>query len=48
MAFLLSLLALSSAANAQMYINPDIYSPSNFFSKFNFVTVDDPTNGYVE
>jgi hypothetical protein len=48
MAFFLSLLLLGSLANAQMYITPDIYTPSNFFSKFNFTTDDDPTHGYVE
>jgi hypothetical protein len=42
------LLSLVSSAAAQQYINPDLYTPTNFFSKFNFITSDDPTHGYVE
>jgi len=39
---------LFSCAYGQLYINPDIYTPSNFFDKFNFATANDPTNGYVD
>jgi hypothetical protein len=46
--FIISILALGSVANAQMYINPDIYDSTNFFSKFTFFTGSDPTHGFVE
>jgi hypothetical protein len=40
--------AAFSAVQAPMYNNPDYYTPSNFFSKFNFNPEDDPTHGYVD
>lgn len=46
--FLSLLSSLGAVVNAQAYTNPDIYLPSNFFSKFNFFTDADPTHGYVE
>lgn len=42
------ILTLFSSTSAQTYVSPDIYTPSSFFSRFNFVTEDDPTHGYVE
>lgn len=44
----LSVLSLLSSAAAQLYVNPDIYDSSNFFSRFTFATADDPTHGYVD
>jgi hypothetical protein len=44
----LSLLSLISSSVAQLYVNPDIYDTTNFFSKFNFASGDDPTHGYVD
>jgi hypothetical protein len=44
----LSFLSLLSSSAAQLYINPDIYDTSNFFSKFNFAAGNDPTHGYVD
>jgi hypothetical protein len=38
----------SSFAQTNLYINPDYYTPSNFFTKFTFQTVNDPTHGFVE
>jgi hypothetical protein len=42
------ILSLVSSGYAQTYVNPDIYTPATFFSRFNFDTADDPTHGYVE
>jgi hypothetical protein len=42
------ILTFFSSTSAQTYVSPDIYTPSTFFSRFNFVTENDPTNGYVE
>jgi hypothetical protein len=40
--------AFSSFAQTNLYINPDYYTPQNFFSRFTFETENDPTNGFVE
>ncbi|KAF2669788.1 hypothetical protein BT63DRAFT_453973 [Microthyrium microscopicum] len=39
---------ISSSYASGLYINPDVYDSTNFFSKFNFFTDADPTHGYVD
>jgi hypothetical protein len=45
------ILALSpflSSVSATFYAQSDIYEGATFFDKFNFITDDDPSGGYVE
>jgi beta-glucanase (GH16 family) len=45
---LLSFSTLSSVSAQVWYNNVDLYDSSNFFSRFQFATADDPTHGYVD
>ena len=40
--------ALIATSSAQTYVLTDNYTPSNFFSKFNFFTGKDPNDGFVK
>jgi hypothetical protein len=41
-------LVVSVAAQEKFYALTDTYDATNFFDKFNFITDDDPSGGYVE
>jgi hypothetical protein len=45
--FLFGVSQLAASASAINYALVDSYTPSNFFSKFNFITGDDGTGGFA-
>jgi hypothetical protein len=46
--FFLALSPLLSLVSANFYAPLETYQGDNFFDKFDFMTFDDPTGGYVE
>lgn len=45
---IVSIAFLASVADAAYTVIQDSYTPANFFSKFDFYTGADPTNGFVK